>query len=43
MTNSRDLLIGAVPVVGDIFDVFFKSNRRNSQLLKKHLDRCNAG
>lgn len=38
-----DFLIGAVPVVGDVFDAFFKSNRRNSQLLKKHLDRHNAG
>ena len=40
---ALDFLIGAVPVVGDVFDVFFKSNRRNSKLLKKHLDRHNAG
>jgi len=37
-----DFLIGAIPVAGDVFDAFFKSNRRNSRLLKKHLDRRNG-
>jgi hypothetical protein len=27
---------GAVPVVGDIFSAFFKSNRRNVELLDRH-------
>lgn len=40
--TGADFLLGSVPVAGDVFDVFFKSNRRNSQLLKKHLDRRNA-
>jgi hypothetical protein len=30
-------LAGAVPVVGDLFDIVFKANRRNYQLLKNHL------
>lgn len=34
-----DSLIGAIPLVGDVFDAFFKSNRRNSRLLKKHLSK----
>ncbi len=34
-----DLTIGAVPLLGDAFDMFFKSNRRNARLLKRHLDR----
>jgi hypothetical protein len=29
--------IGAIPVVGDAFSVWFKSNRRNHELLKKAL------
>lgn len=28
---------GAVPFAGDVFDVAFKANRRNYQLLKNHL------
>jgi hypothetical protein len=34
-----DLTVGAVPLLGDAFDLFFKSNRRNARLLKRHLDR----
>jgi len=34
-----DLAIGAIPVLGDAFDMFFKSNRRNARLLKRHLSR----
>ncbi len=33
-----DLLVGAVPLVGDLFDVGFKANRRNIKLLRQHLD-----
>lgn len=32
-----DLLIGAVPVVGDLFDIAFKANTRNIALLRAHL------
>ena len=32
-----DWLIGLVPLAGDIFDVGFKANRRNIELLKGHL------
>lgn len=31
-----DLLIGAVPLVGDLFDFGFKANRRNVGLLRNH-------
>ena len=31
-----DALIGAIPVLGDIFDVFFKANQRNVRLLQQH-------
>lgn len=33
-----DMLIGAIPVIGDIFDVVFKSNRRNLALLQRDLE-----
>ena len=32
-----DALIGMAPLAGDVFDVFFKANRRNLQLLEDHL------
>lgn len=31
-----DTLVGAIPVLGSIFDFFFKANERNVRLLKKH-------
>ncbi|CAN5151191.1 hypothetical protein BH10PSE7_BH10PSE7_40660 [soil metagenome] len=33
-----DTGLGAVPLVGDVFDLFFKSNTRNLHLLLDHLD-----
>lgn len=32
-----DYILGAIPVVGDAFDVWWKSNQRNVQLLERHL------
>ena len=37
-----DMGLGSVPVVGDIFDLFFKSHRRNIALLKKEAARLHA-
>ena len=34
-----DLLIGALPLVGDLFDFGFKANRRNVGLLREHFGR----
>lgn len=40
LTNvAVDTLAGTVPVVGDLFDVAFKSNLRNVALLERALDR----
>ena len=33
-----DAVLGAVPLVGDLFDVAWKANRRNLRLLLEHLD-----
>lgn len=32
-----DMVVGAIPLLGDLFDVGFKANRRNVELLKRHL------
>ncbi len=32
-----DTLVGSVPVLGDIFDIFFKANRRNVNLLRRYV------
>jgi uncharacterized protein DUF4112 len=34
-----DGIVGAVPLVGDVFDVAFRANRRNMALLRDHLDK----
>ena len=34
-----DTAIGAVPVVGDLFDFAFRSNSKNLRIIKRHLDR----
>lgn len=34
-----DALLGAIPIIGAIPDLFFRSNTRNLKLIKKHLDR----
>jgi hypothetical protein len=34
-----DGLVGAVPVLGDVFDVLWRANRRNVRLLREHFER----
>ena len=34
-----DLLVGAVPVAGDVFDFMFEENMRNMRLLEQYRDR----
>ena len=34
-----DTTVGAIPLVGDLFDVAYKSNRRNLKILSDHLER----
>jgi hypothetical protein len=31
-----DLIVGAIPIVGDLFDVYWKANQKNVQLLRRH-------
>ena len=39
---ALDGFVGAVPLVGDAFDVAFRANRRNMALLRGHLDRIHT-
>lgn len=32
-----DTVVGSVPLLGSIFDVYFKANNRNIRLLRRHL------
>ena len=34
---GTDALVGSIPVLGDMFDVGFRANIRNSELLDRHL------
>ena len=36
---ALDGVVGAVPFLGDAFDVMWRANRRNMRLLRNHLDR----
>lgn len=34
-----DTLIGAIPLVGEVFDFVFRSNTRNLRIIKRYLDK----
>lgn len=36
LNSTLDAIIGAIPLVGTVFDVFYRSNDRNIRLLKEH-------
>jgi Domain of unknown function (DUF4112) len=36
--TAIDTILGAVPVLGDLFDLAFKANRKNLHLLQAYLD-----
>ena len=38
LNTLLDLAIGAVPVLGDAFDLWFKANTRNLGLMRRHLE-----
>jgi hypothetical protein len=40
MANTLlDTTIGAIPVVGDAFDIFFRANMKNMALLRRHMEK----
>jgi hypothetical protein len=38
-----DFLAGSIPIVGDIFDFFYKSNKKNAEVLRKHFEEISSG
>lgn len=41
--TGADWLLGLIPVLGAIPDFFFRSNTRNLRIIKRHLDKHQAG
>jgi hypothetical protein len=39
---AADTVLGAIPFAGDVFDVFFRANRRNMRIVREHLERTGA-
>ena len=33
-----DLVVGALPIIGDLFDVYWKANKKNVELLRRHVE-----
>ena len=33
-----DLVVGSLPFAGDLFDVYWKANKRNVSLLRRHIE-----
>jgi hypothetical protein len=42
MNVAVDTIVGAVPILGDVFDVGWKSNMRNAELLERYVTRPQA-
>ncbi|QJB68866.1 DUF4112 domain-containing protein [Parasphingorhabdus halotolerans] len=38
-----DTALGAIPLAGDAFDFFWRSNSRNLKIVRKHLDKHHPG
>ena len=39
LANSAvDIAVGAIPVIGDAFDLWFKANTRNLAIIRRHLE-----
>lgn len=36
LNSTLDAVIGAIPIVGTVFDIFYRANDRNVRLLKEH-------
>ena len=39
LNTALDIAIGAVPILGDAFDLWFKASTRNLNLMRRHLER----
>lgn len=39
---ALDTAVGSIPVLGDLFDIAFKSNKRNAELLERYVEQPGA-
>ncbi len=39
---ALDTVVGSIPVLGSVFDLFYKANNRNVRLLRRHLERASS-
>lgn len=39
LNTAIDALLGAIPIIGTVFDIYFRANERNLQLLIDHIER----
>lgn len=39
LNTLLDIAIGAIPILGDAFDLWFKASTRNLRLMRRHLER----
>ena len=37
-----DVILGSIPLVGDLFDFGFKANLKNAKMLQRHLDKMHG-
>ncbi len=37
--QSADMLVWAIPLLGDISDIFFKANKRSAKIFEKHFEK----
>lgn len=37
-----ETIIGSIPLIGDIFDAYFKANIRNLKILENHIEQSNS-
>jgi Domain of unknown function (DUF4112) len=42
LNTLLDISVGAIPVLGDAFDLWFKASTRNLNLMRRHLERPDA-
>ncbi len=38
-----DVIVGTIPLFGDLFDVGFRANRRNLELIRRHVQKRERG
>ncbi|ETX16532.1 membrane protein [Roseivivax halodurans JCM 10272] len=41
--SGIDYVIGSIPVIGTVFDVGYKSNRKNAALIREHVEKKHGG